>query len=469
MAIMKRRLYLTYLFQCLLLTTVFSQNDEQIELSLSASDTITLSIFKVLPDSFPNIEIIFNAETQTGNPIWSLNKEDLLIEEDYNDCEIIKLKKISDEKSISIALVIDHSMSMIGSLFEYQFDTSTKIEYDTLENYPYPLPSGYIPPLEDAKKAVLQFLESIEWRKDSILVVGFGSKVDSLKSFSNDSTDIYSQVKDIYPQGGTSLYDAVDSALNKISLQSGIRVIIALTDGIDNESNTTTNQLVKKADSLKIPLFMIGFGKAMQDSLISLANLTKGEFNYSKSSNSLDSVYTKIARKILSVYSVQYRSSNLKSIDSIRNIKISFSYDSVTLKNNEYNLQLSNTIISYLKQKENNADNLNKLYLGLGVTIILSGGLLLYIKTRKKVSSFPPIINDLYPNPAFEKIIIVYDLNGKAEGKILISNQNGQTFITETVGISGSAELIIDNLPSGLYTCSLVTDSISNTINIIKK
>jgi len=57
--------------------------------NLSTSDTADLFILSIYPDSFPNIFVLFKAETKSGEPLWHLTKEKMEMTENALNCKVI--------------------------------------------------------------------------------------------------------------------------------------------------------------------------------------------------------------------------------------------------------------------------------------------------------------------------------------------------------------------------------------------
>ncbi|GLS91465.1 hypothetical protein GCM10007916_25340 [Psychromonas marina] len=70
-----------------------------------------------------------------------------------------------------------------------------------------------------------------------------------------------------YPFGGsTAFYDSIDSAIEQlIAANVSKPMIIALTDGDDNASDTTVDDIITKANQYNIPVNIIGAGDGLSD------------------------------------------------------------------------------------------------------------------------------------------------------------------------------------------------------------
>jgi Ca-activated chloride channel homolog len=91
-------------------------------------------------------------------------------------------------------------------------------------------------------------------------------------------------VDSVFPQGQTALYDAVDQGYAHLLQQPAdhIRALVVLTDGEDNKSSETLDQLLARihpdAETHTIRIFTIAYGQdARRDVLQQMANATQGK------------------------------------------------------------------------------------------------------------------------------------------------------------------------------------------------
>ena len=68
-------------------------------------------------------------------------------------------------------------------------------------------------------------------------------------------------------RGETALFDAVFSALATLEAYNppGKKVVVAMTDGIDNISRRRADEVIERAKDANVALFMLGFGRDTKD------------------------------------------------------------------------------------------------------------------------------------------------------------------------------------------------------------
>jgi len=315
--------------------------EEAWKVQLTSNDTVLLTVDQVIPDAFPKISVIFLAETQKGIPLWNIDITEMKVYEDSVECEIKNLQRISKEKPVNLALVVDHSGSMaIGNAFS------------------------------NAKRAIFRFLTALNTQKDSVMVVGFSTKVDGITPLSSDTVMVKKELNRYVEDGTTAFYDAISLALDSLKNHSGLKAVVALTDGNDNSSLSSIEAITKKAQENSIPLYIIGLGIDVQtaalvyylygipidyvdrDKLSNLAKLTGGNFYFTKSSKKLTEIYTGISRRIKALYELVYFSPNKSYRDTIRTIGLNYTNDKISFSKPQYaSYALSCEIVRVLKNR----------------------------------------------------------------------------------------------------------------------
>jgi Ca-activated chloride channel family protein len=360
---------------------ICSVRAQAVSTQLTHSDSVELTIFRVLPDSFPSMTMIFKAETVAGDPLWNLDRSQLTVTENGQPCEILSLTPISKNQPISLALVVDHSGSMAfdqGLLFDSYGNPKFRVSLFTGDLI---LPKNYVAPIENARAAIKKFAHAFDFRKDYISMIGFSTRVDKVLPRTRNVDSVNYFINSLQADGLTALYDAMMAGLNELNEESAVNVLITLTDGQNNRSSTTWREVVAEAQKKEVPLYIIGVGDVNADTLKMMANSTGGQFYYTRHSSSLDSIYTSLQKKIQAFYSVTYNSPNLSSSDTLRESVLYFSVGEEHTASAKHAVTLPPTVVQHLRTAEQRRHNLS---VGGGVTLIIVSFVAFMIIRRKR-------------------------------------------------------------------------------------
>ncbi|MEO5642681.1 MAG: VWA domain-containing protein [Bacteroidia bacterium] len=436
-------------------------------------DTARVSVIRIYPDSFPNVSVIFKAETPSGKPVWNLTDTSITIVENNQPCKIISLEKVSKNTSINTSLVIDHSGSMsedkplrdwMENLPPSAFKnvTYTQRQYTNGEidsddpivvRQAPPTPDWYHTPLWYAQRAAQDYIATINAAKDSVSIVAFSQEVDKVLPLTTNQNILSSTINNLSPQGGTALYDAIDRALDGLNKANGIKAVIVMTDGEDNTSHKSLASVITKAKKSGIPVFVIGLGDVNKKVLNKLANATGGVAYFTDKKEELSSIYQMISKRIQSVYEVVYLSPSLAYDDTSRGIKLQFEIDGKYLDSRNLDVLIPSEVMARLKQKEqaqllappvSQDDSPNTLaYVSGGIILLLATTGVIVMKKRKQKTKDELIITNLFPNPSTGSFSITYQSNATSPLEVTITDTNGKTIFSQPIN-PGSGEVQFD-------------------------
>lgn len=456
-----------------------------VQTSISTKNNFELSIIQVFPQEFPKVSVVFQAKNELGEPLWLLTKNDFNVSENKFDCEVIDVRNISEKKPLNIALVFDHSASMIENPLQM---TDSLLNYQTLF-FEGKLPKGYVMSIDYAKEAVLNFFKTENQADDSLFFVGFSSKVDKIKPLSNNFDRFSTTVKNVRPSGSTAFYDALYTAIDSLKNHCSAPALIALTDGADNASTHTYLEVIDFGNKHHVPIYIIGLGNVHTNSLGKICTETNGFFYHTNDPTTLTEIYANIKRQIRSIYELDYLSNEDNSDDLSRMIQFNFTNDTLAFNPNEYEFDLPEEVVEHLqirhaelrkiqeeldkedarlKTEEEEAAAEMNLLIGAGIGGILLLGIGGFVLLRRKKENQPPKIIAVYPNPFEGRLTVNYFT---PENAILsISTSNG----THVKDLEFSSDvnlqrIDLSELDTGLYLFTLRTkDASSNTAKAVK-
>jgi len=169
-----------------------------------------------------------------------------------------------------------------------------------------------------AKAVSLDFAK--KRKNDALGLVVFGNIAYIASPLTFDKKTFNDILKRIYVSiagNKTAIYDALFLSSNLFKNTKGSRIIILLTDGMDNASITPLDVVIKKLKKEHIKVFAIGIGSDADVSVLQkIANSTGGKFYLASSLEDLQQIYKDIDKltkskiksniQILNTYYYQY-------------------------------------------------------------------------------------------------------------------------------------------------------------------
>ncbi len=118
--------------------------------------------------------------------------------------------------------------------------------------------------LDEIQEAALQFAQSFS-REDRIAIVSFSDQLELLQDWTNNIKELRKSLKHLERGYRTALYDALVSTVRERLVQvSGKKVIILLTDGLDNESRSTFDDVMNLLIESGISLYIVSRTRLVQ-------------------------------------------------------------------------------------------------------------------------------------------------------------------------------------------------------------
>jgi Ca-activated chloride channel family protein len=166
--------------------------------------------------------------------------------------------------------------------------------------------------------------------QDEIFVLNFNDKARIDVPFTSDPSVLEAGISRVDSIGGTAMRDAIDMAQTYLSERAtrDRKVLLVITDGIDNASVTTRGRIEKQAEERDTVIFAVGlFGDAERakqgrHELDQLADRTGGIAYYPAGGAEIDAIALEIARQIRNQYTIAYAPLNQALDGSYRAIRV---------------------------------------------------------------------------------------------------------------------------------------------------
>jgi Ca-activated chloride channel family protein len=155
--------------------------------------------------------------------------------------------------------------------------------------------------------------------EDQRSVVSFGDEV----FLEEDFTGLSRTLAEIPSDAGTAFYDAVFLAAKHLQLTASYekKVLIVISDGEDNKSKYTLEQVLNAVGKWKITVYTVGLfssgppmyglpGNSGKGVLKQLAEISGGASFFPKNVNEVETICTRIAHDLRNQYTIGYRPTN---------------------------------------------------------------------------------------------------------------------------------------------------------------
>jgi VWFA-related protein len=190
--------------------------------------------------------------------------------------------------------------------------------------------SGSMRTLRSKVEAAALALARASNPQDEIFVLNFNDKARIDVPFTSDTGVLEAGIARVDSIGGTAMRDAIDLAQEYLA-ERGTRdrkVLLVITDGIDNASMVTRDRIEKQAEQRDTVIFAVGlFGDAERvrqgrHELDQLADKTGGLAYYPAGIDEIGTVALEIARQIRNQYTIGYAPANQKLDGTYRTIRL---------------------------------------------------------------------------------------------------------------------------------------------------
>lgn len=182
--------------------------------------------------------------------------------------------------------------------------------------------------MESAKSIMRNFLSTVQFNAgDQVKLTQFNSIIDKSGFFSNDLNRLNQTINSYSATGGTKLYDTIIYGVQDVSGQEGAKCVIAFTDGYDEHSYNSPEQVIEIVSRYRIPVFIVRVGdisSSGRDSILQqIAQASGGDFkNLQQFSTDMNDFYNQIYRQLKEYYVVEYEADSMMDIMQTKQIDV---------------------------------------------------------------------------------------------------------------------------------------------------
>jgi len=244
-----------------------------------------LRITQIDRSGFPEIRVYVSATDASGEPV-AVSSDDLRLFENGQPIEPESILGAGEVGPLMTMLVVDISGSM---------DVAGK--------------------LDAAKSAALAYVDQME-PGDQAGLIAFDVESTIVQPLTDDRQALAEAIQSLKTGGDTAMFDALVEGVRQLESIDGRKAIIVLTDGLDNSSHVTLDELLSQTGDQGPSISAVGLGDRSQLG-VSFAGLDEGRLEtlasraggvYARTADAaeLRQVYERLGRALHSEYVVTY-------------------------------------------------------------------------------------------------------------------------------------------------------------------
>jgi VWFA-related protein len=279
------------------------------------ADTIAKKFSGALIRSAVDEVSILFAATDHGKSVMNLSTSDIAVRDNSQPPNAILNFRNESQLPLRLGLVIDTSNSVLE---RFKFEQA----------------------------AAIKFLEKVVTNRDDLaFVIGVNNSVLLAQDYTGDIGLISHAVNELAPAGGTSLWDAVNFASEKLvsraEIQPVARVLVVISDGEDNSSRGTLKETISKALRNEVAIYTVSTRDETNDeetallgdqALKKLSELTGGAGYRPGSVSRLNGSLAELQEVIRSRYLISYKPASFQRDGRYRAIDITAEKDGHKLR-----------------------------------------------------------------------------------------------------------------------------------------
>jgi len=248
---------------------------------------LTAQITQVDTSNFPKVNVYVSVTDASGEPV-AVSPNKIVIRENG---EVMKLEDVGgadDVGPLATMLVMDISGSM-----------------------------NHGGKLNAAKEAAKAYVDQAR-PEDQIGLVTFNTEVTYVEPLTKDRREVTDAIHLLKAEDDTAMYDALADGIDLLEPVEGRKSIIVLTDGLDNRSKLSPQEVLQLIGPQGLSISVIGLGDPNQSTgnitsldepaLKALAEQAGGAYGYANDADSLKALYEKYGRALQSEYVLTYTS-----------------------------------------------------------------------------------------------------------------------------------------------------------------
>lgn len=182
------------------------------------------------------------------------------------------------------------------------------------------------PAMPRLRAAVKQFLADVP-PKNQVTLLGFNDTIFTPTRRATDPAERARAVDRLAAWGSTALYDAILRGVEMLGRQTGRKALVVFSDGEDQGSHATLNDVERRLQSSDVTLYMIAQGRgvtleSLKRVMERLVQPTGGRALFTENIDELHGAFVDLLGELSNQYLLGYSSTNSSRDEAYRRIRV---------------------------------------------------------------------------------------------------------------------------------------------------
>jgi Ca-activated chloride channel family protein len=271
---------------CVFLVVLFSLAFPPLQPALAQEETAQVRITQVDAARFPQVTVYISVTDADGKPL-GIDPSLIRLAEGGQEVQPGQVSGVGAVGPLTTILVMDVSGSM---------NNGGK--------------------LAAAKQAARAYIDQMR-PGDQAGLISFSTVIHTVQAVTTDHQALYAAIDSLTAQNDTAMFDALMKAIQVLKPIPGRKAIIVLTDGLDNSSTSTSQDVTGSVGPGGVSISTIGLGDPAagksffgmnEKSLRDLAEQAGGVYAFTADNTALQAIYQAYGRGLQSEYAITYTS-----------------------------------------------------------------------------------------------------------------------------------------------------------------
>ena len=162
--------------------------------------------------------------------------------------------------------------------------------------------------MENAVREFVQLLEPF----DEVQIIKFSDNIQVMNDFTSNRTEILNAIDEPFPTGSTAFYQAIHAGLNNLAewetnvTDRVFPIVIAFTDGGDNSSIVSLQEVMDLSVIHQVPVYTVGLGAVDHWVMSIIAEYSGARYYFTPTSEGIIQAFQTISSQVSNFYQVGF-------------------------------------------------------------------------------------------------------------------------------------------------------------------